>query len=106
MVQERQRLIQDLHDRGQRAFHRRVERATTRFQTLIDRLESLSPLKVLTRGFSVTRRQENLALVRSIQDVEPGAWIVTELPDGSLVSRVDSIRRSENSKSVTREGDA
>ncbi|MFO0876791.1 MAG: exodeoxyribonuclease VII large subunit [Gemmataceae bacterium] len=106
MVQERQRLVEDLAERGQRAFHRRVERATTRFQTLIDRLESLSPLKVLTRGFSVTRRQENLGLVRSIQDVEPGTWIVTELPDGSLVSRVDGIRRSENSKSLPRVGDA
>ena len=50
-------------------------------------LEALSPLGVLTRGYSLTRRGDG-ALLRSAADVAPGEIIRTRLAEGEILSRV------------------
>ena len=51
------------------------------------RLEALSPLNVLTRGYSLNKRGDG-ALLRSSADVAVGEIIETRLAEGSLLSRV------------------
>ena len=53
------------------------------------RLESLSPLAVLARGYSVTKRLDDGSIVRNADQVSPGDRIETRLAAGSLVSRVE-----------------
>lgn len=54
---------------------------------LCGKLDSLSPLKVLARGYSITQNQQNLT-IRSIKDVNVGEQIKTRLPDGDIISQV------------------
>lgn len=58
-----------------------------RFELLATKLEELSPLKVLARGYSVTRTPEK-KLIRQASEVKAGAIIHTNLEKGILVSRV------------------
>ncbi|MHB1558658.1 MAG: exodeoxyribonuclease VII large subunit [Isosphaeraceae bacterium] len=106
------RLTERLHAAGQS----RIETARTRLDRLADRsrqallqllvdrrlrlaslaaaLEALSPLAVLARGYSLTLRQDDLSLLRSAGQVQPGQLIVSRLAEGQVISRVESISQS------------
>ena len=60
---------------------------------LCGKLDSLSPLKVLARGYSITQNQQNFT-IRSIKEVNIGEHIKTRLTDGNIISQV--IRREES----------
>lgn len=52
-------------------------------------LDSVSPLKTLERGYSISRTA-NKKVIRSSKEVKPGDIINTTLADGEFVSRVES----------------
>jgi exodeoxyribonuclease VII large subunit len=60
-------------------------------EAMAARLESLSPLNVLARGYSLTRTEADPALIRSAEQVRPGDRLVTVLHRGRIVSRVEAI---------------
>ena len=51
------------------------------------KLDAMSPLKVLTRGYSMTRREDG-TVVRSVSQVEPGERVRISLEDGTLRATV------------------
>jgi exodeoxyribonuclease VII large subunit len=53
------------------------------------RLESLSPLNVLARGYSLTSKEDAQEMLRHADQVQPGDRIVTRLAAGRIVSRVE-----------------
>ena len=55
-IRDLERRLDDLGERMKRAIDGRVEKARARLESVTDRLEGLSPLKVLGRGYSLTRR--------------------------------------------------
>ena len=55
------------------------------------RLESLSPLAVLRRGYSLTQHAADGRIVRDASELAVGQSIVTRLAAGRAVSRVESI---------------
>ena len=59
-------------------------------QLLAARLEALSPLSTLARGYSITRNQAG-EVIRSVADVTPGQRLNTRLPDGEIVIAVEKI---------------
>ena len=61
---------------------------------LCGKLDSLSPLKVLARGYSITQNQQNLT-IRSMKDVNVGEQIKTRLPDGDIISQVIRLEEKE-----------
>ena len=65
-----------------------AELSRSRLTSAISRLEALSPLKVLSRGFSVTIRQRDGKVIASHEDVSRGEEIRTLLARGRLTSRV------------------
>ncbi|MFP4056666.1 MAG: exodeoxyribonuclease VII large subunit [Candidatus Brocadiia bacterium] len=71
------------------AIRRRLESAAERLATAGGRLEALSPLRVLERGYSITRRCETGEIVRSACAVQPGHAVESVLHAGRLVSRVE-----------------
>jgi len=83
----RQRL-DDLFSRLAPAGERRLAVARERWAALAERLESLSPLKVLERGYSLTMRERDGRIVRSPQDVAPGENLRTRVRDGVISSKV------------------
>ena len=69
------------------------ERFGNQLSLRLSRLDALSPLKTLARGYSVSRRCDNESLIRSIEDIAKGERIETILADGRLISMIESIRK-------------
>ena len=55
------------------------------------RLDALSPLKTLSRGYSIAYRGEGSGIVKSVEGIEPGAAITLRVEDGSLGCTVNSV---------------
>ena len=72
-----------------------MERAGERLRAAVGRLEAGSPLKLLSRGYSVTQRDSeaddtaDAMPLRSVASVPLGSTLVTHLADGRLWSRVE-----------------
>jgi len=77
------------------AIARRLEQARRRFIEWATRLDALSPLAVLARGFALVRRSEDGRIVRSPRDVRPSDRLDVRLAEGSLVARVESLDPDE-----------
>ncbi len=78
-------------DRLGLTLHHRVESRSEQVRQRLQRLESqlrmLSPLAVLGRGYSLTRKPDG-TLVKSTAMVHVGERLVTQLADGKVVSNV------------------
>lgn len=83
--------LDSLSDRAERAVHRAIENRKNRLARLAGELEALSPLKVLSRGYSLTVNSDGTPVRASI-DVQAGDLIRTRLMSGVIVSRVESSR--------------
>ena len=62
-----------------------------RVQGIARAAHALSPLQVLSRGYSLTSRTSDHALLRTSADVAVGDRVTTVLERGSLVSQVLSV---------------
>jgi exodeoxyribonuclease VII large subunit len=91
MVHDRARRLDELEQRLARGMTEGQRRASQRVAALADRLESLSPLAVLARGYSLTERVRDGQLLRRAVEVEPGDQIRTRLAEGSFLGRVDQV---------------
>jgi exodeoxyribonuclease VII large subunit len=100
-IYEWRRRLDELDARADVAIRRRMERARERLQFDAQRLEALSPLAVLTRGYSVTSRERDGLVLVDAAAVEVGEVLVTRLGRGLAWSRV--IRVEEEQKSAVAE---
>ena len=67
---------------------RRQDRARARLGTLSARIESLSPLAVLARGYSVCWNADRTAIIREADDVSAGDTVRVRLHAGELFCEV------------------
>lgn len=67
-----------------------IHRHRQRFIAYTAKLEALSPLKVLTRGYVLARDRKGVVL-RSVGQVSPGESIDLRLADGSVAATIDKI---------------
>jgi exodeoxyribonuclease VII large subunit len=88
-VRELEQQLDEWSERAHRAMRACLDRAYRRVASETARLDSLSPLNVLKRGYSLTWIEADRTLVRSAQDVPVGTRVVTRLGQGMLVSRVE-----------------
>lgn len=89
LVDERRQRCDDLASASERAVQLQVERLRQRLSTTAAALEALSPLKVLSRGYSLTTSSDG-QLISGIEDVATGDKIRTQLSDGFISSTVTS----------------
>jgi exodeoxyribonuclease VII large subunit len=89
-LRDQEHRIDDWEERLLRAIQRRLHDGRQRLDALTDQLESLSPLNVLARGYSLTRSIPAKQVVRSIDAVEVGQTVEVLLPDGRLQAQVQS----------------
>jgi len=75
-----------------RAAPQRARRARARWLAASARLDSLSPLAVLARGYALVRRVRDDALLRSARDAVPGEAIAVRLAEGELEASVTRVR--------------
>ena len=86
-LEQRNQSVELLKNRLVAAQNQNITRARQRYIAQISKLEAMSPLKVLTRGYSMvqTEREE---VVRSVSQVALGERIQVRLSDGTLSATV------------------
>jgi exodeoxyribonuclease VII large subunit len=72
------------------AIRRRLDGGRRRLGVWAARLDALSPLAVLGRGYSIVRREEDGRIVRAASDVAVGDRLDLQLALGRLVAKVTS----------------
>lgn len=82
------RQVDELSARLFRMVALRVQNQKQQLQGLGETLDSLSPLKVLARGYTVTRKLGETTCLRTPDDVQPGDTLETILTDGRVISQV------------------
>jgi len=85
-VREAERAVDSASERLTRAGSATVVEAGTRLSGISARLEALSPLRVLARGYSVTFKDAQV--IRRVADVSHGDEIRTVVADGEIRSTV------------------
>jgi exodeoxyribonuclease VII large subunit len=81
--------LDEFADRFQRGMKQRLVQIRERIEAQAARLETLSPLNVLARGYSLTRREADEVVVRSPEQVRPGDVLLTRVQHGQIRSRVE-----------------
>lgn len=72
-----------------------IDRKNARYVAAISKLDAMSPLKVLTRGYSMAQTEQGKVL-RSVRQVEIGERIHISLSDGSLRATVMQKEETSN----------
>lgn len=91
LIHDRARQLDDLEARCLRAVRRRLQRAGDQVDSLAARLEGLSPLAVLARGYSLTRRVADGRLVHDARELAPGEQLDTRYAHGRTLSLVEQV---------------
>ena len=68
---------------------RAAEAAVARLRQAEGKLEALSPVAILGRGYSITRLESTNGILRDAAQAKPGDRLLTRLGSGTLVSRVE-----------------
>jgi exodeoxyribonuclease VII large subunit len=91
LVREKGGRLVGWDERLGRAARQRLTQSRERLGSLANRLEALSPLNVVARGYSLTRTEDG-AVVRDFEQVRPGERIFIHLGRGRLVGRVEECQ--------------
>jgi len=87
------RRVDELQVRASRAMWRDFRRLAENLRQITARLETLSPLAVLARGYSVTHHDaQDGVVVTDASQVEVGDQLTTRLARGAVVSRIESTQ--------------
>jgi exodeoxyribonuclease VII large subunit len=81
--------LDEWSERLNRAGGRRLREARQRVEVVAGRLHALSPLNVLARGYSLTRKESDESVVRNPDQVHTGERLVSLVQRGKIVSRVE-----------------
>lgn len=82
--------VDETAERLNRAATAGVERKADKLAAVVEQLDALSPLNVLKRGYSLTRRGDG-AVVRDVADVAPGEILTVKLATGEIITRVLAV---------------
>lgn len=93
-IEQREKNLEVLKNRMVTAQKQNIIRKQSRYIASVSKLDAMSPLKVLTRGYSMAQTEKREVL-RSISQVELGERIQLYLSDGSLSA---TVMKKEESK--------
>ena len=91
-IQQRELLLELLRQRLEHAGTRRFQQEEQRLARLAGRLDALSPLKVLGRGYALASREDG-TVIRAAGELAPGEPIRLRLGQGSARCTVDTIEK-------------
>lgn len=92
-LEQRRKNIELLKNRLVSAQLHGVERKKRRYVELTAKLDAMSPLKVLTRGYAMALTGDG-AVLRSVGQVKAGDGITVELGDGTLSAAVTEVKEN------------
>ena len=83
--------LDELEARLLRAARQRAIAARQKLDLAAATLDALSPLKVLGRGYSITRKTDSREIIHSSEQLAIGDQITTMLGHGEVVSRIEAV---------------
>lgn len=96
LIEKRQADLDRIHERQRLALERRLVAARAGLQLMAGKLDSMSPLKVLSRGYGLVTDPRSGKPLTSVTRIRTGEQVRVFLTDGSLGCTVDEITaRSE-----------
>ncbi|QVL33313.1 exodeoxyribonuclease VII large subunit [Telmatocola sphagniphila] len=90
-IRDREQRLDLLADRLLRNWQDRKSRYQNQLVTASAKLESLSPLKVLSRGYSLTQEIET-SKIATTKELKIDQRIRTRLADGEIISRIEEVK--------------
>jgi exodeoxyribonuclease VII large subunit len=103
LIVQRGQLLDELQARAARAQKVRLAKAHQLLESAAARLEALSPLSTLKRGYSITLTPGTNMPIRDASEVAVGQTIETQLSQGKILSRVEEIKASSDAGPSNRE---
>ncbi|MBX3028101.1 exodeoxyribonuclease VII large subunit [bacterium] len=101
----RQRLrIDELADRGARGIAGTLRAARARLAAAAERLQALSPLAVLERGYAIAHRGDDGQVVRSAAEIAPGDELDVRFRRGAARVRVERVEQEGGIGTATGRG--
>ena len=92
-LEQRGKNLEHLKTRLIAAQTQQLQHKRQRFIAATSKLDAMSPLKVLSRGYSIVNA-DNGNILRSVYQTAPGGKIRVTLPDGSLSAVVAEVKES------------
>ena len=92
-LQQRHKSLELLQNRLITAQNQCINRNNQRYIALTAKLDAMSPLKVLSRGYAIAQTEEN-AVVRSVSQVQCGDQLHISFSDGTLSATVTDVKEN------------
>ena len=86
-LEQKEKALELLKNRLVSAQTQQLARERHRYVASVSKLDAMSPLKVLTRGYAFAQTEDGTVL-KSVEQVEPGQQIAVSLSDGRLSATV------------------
>ncbi|RRS07669.1 exodeoxyribonuclease VII large subunit [Pseudoalteromonas sp. J010] len=83
-------VVDSLSDKLYSAMEQKLNLQRHRLAVSSAKLDSVSPLAVLARGYSIAKQADTV--IKSVKDVDPDKPITTQLADGEVISLVKKIK--------------
>ena len=94
-LEQRQQSLEHLKSRLIGAQMQQIQRKKQRYIGNTAKLDAMSPLKVLTRGYSIVSADDG-TIVRSVRQTAPGREVQVMLSDGSLRATISDIKEESD----------
>lgn len=94
-LEQRSKSLELLRNRLAAAQNQTIGKCRQRFVANVSKLDAMSPLKVLTRGYSLAQTEDGKVL-RSVRQTAAGERITVKLSDGRLSAMVDEVKEDKN----------
>jgi exodeoxyribonuclease VII large subunit len=72
----------------EKEIHALVQKKELSFHSIISKLEALSPLRIMDRGYSIAYYDNENSILKSVKDVNPGDAVKVQLKDGMIDCQV------------------
>ena len=102
VIDEKRMTVIAAADLMERAIRARVDGLHHQFAYQVGKMQALSPLSVIARGYSAVFN-ENGALVKSVRDVNADATVNIRVSDGEIVATVQKTIKKKNKRTVSNE---
>ncbi|MEC9410870.1 MAG: exodeoxyribonuclease VII large subunit, partial [Pseudomonadota bacterium] len=97
-----QNTLNQIRSRLERAMQQQLQKKKTELGAGMRLLNSVSPLEVLSRGYSITRKNDG-SVVRDTKELKAGDEIETLIRSGTLTSTVTGVQNEAQKQEVKQE---
>ena len=95
-LQHKQNSLSDPQQRMVHAMTLLVQQRTSQWQNLCGKLDALSPLHILSRGYAFCQNEQTLDIITSIRQLRLGDEVRITLADGNATGKILEIKEQGN----------